>query len=116
MLHNLRFGTALPNPLRLYTLSWDDETGALIGEHAEDIKYWSKTVIEDGVIPCDAINGEIPATNPLTNKAEFCALIGLDNLPDSLKPFYPTRDYPGFVSFDESEDIGAIIPDASILY
>lgn len=115
MLHNLRFSSPLPGLMRQYVLSWNDETGELSGENAEDVKYWAKVSVENGTILCDDINGEIPAIDPLKNKAEFCALMGFDALPDSLKPFYPTRDYPGFVDFDESDE-AAIIPKAVVLY
>ena len=115
MRHNLRFSSPLPGLMRQYVLSWDDETGELSGENADDVKYWATVSVENGTIPCHDINGEIPATDPLKNKAEFCALMGFELLPDSLKPFYPTRDYPGFVDFDESDE-AAIIPKAVVLY
>ncbi|MDI1278027.1 hypothetical protein [Methylobacter sp.] len=116
MLHNLRFASPMPGPMRQYVLSWDDETGELSGENADDIKYWAKVSIENGTILCDDLNGEIPAIDPLKNKTEFCALMGLDALPDSLKPFYPTPHYPGFVGFDDVEDPGVITPKAEVLY
>lgn len=116
MLHNLRFATPLPGQLRQYAFSWNDETGELSGENAEDIKYWAALAIENGKIHCEDINGEIPATDPLKNKAEFCALIGLERLPDSLKPYYPTRDYPGFVAFDDVEGTDAVTPEIDIVY
>jgi hypothetical protein len=102
--------------MRQYALSWDDETGELSGENIDDIKYWAKVCVENGTIPCDDLHGEIPATNPLKNKAELCALIGLDALPDSLKPFYPTREYPGFIDFDDVDDPSVITPKVEVLY
>ncbi len=116
MLHNLRFSSPLPGLMRQYVLSWNDETGELSGENAEDVKYWAKVSVENGSILCDNLHGEIPAIKPLKNKAEFCALIGFDGLPDSLKPFYPTRDYPGFVDFDEVDDSSVITPKVEVLY
>jgi hypothetical protein len=116
MRHNLSFSTPLPGPMRQYDLSWDDETGELLGENAADIKYWATVSVENGTIPCYDINGEIPATNPLKIKAEFCALLGLDQLPDSLKSFYPTRNYPSFVDFDETDDSSLVTPEAETLY
>ncbi len=116
MLHNLHFSSPLPGAMLRYDLAWDDETGELSGENADDIKYWAKVAVENGTILCDDLHGEIPAKNPLKNKAEFCALMGLDALPDSLKPFYLTRDYSGFVDFDDVDDPSVITPKAEVLY
>jgi hypothetical protein len=100
MHHKIDFYSPQPGTEH-YRMEWDDQTGAVTGESAEIIKQWAKFVLENGGIACDELNGEIPATDPLKNKSEFAALIGFDNLPDSLKPFYPSSEYPGFVSFDD---------------
>lgn len=115
MRHNLCFSSPLPGPMCRFDLAWDDETGELSDENADDIRYWAKVSVENGSILCDDLNGEIPATNPLKNKAEFCALIGFDALPDSLKPFYPTRDYPGFVDFDVVDDPSVVTLKVEVL-
>lgn len=115
MRHNLLFNLPLPGPMLRYALSWDDETGELTGEHAQDVMDWATLAREEGVIHCDELGGDIPATDPLKVKAEFCALIGRDRLPDSLKAFYPTRDYPGFVAFDDVE-AGVFTPDIDVVF
>lgn len=115
MRHNLLFNLPLPGPMLRYALSWDDETGELTGENASDVKTLAVLAMDEGVIHCDELGGDIPATDPLKVKAEFCALIGLDNLPDSLKSFFPTRDYPGFVAFDSVES-GVFTPEIDVVY
>ena len=115
MRHNLTFNLPLPGPMLRYALSWDDETGELTGENAQDVKDWAVLALEEGVIHCDELGGDIPATDPLKVKAEFCALIGRDLLPDSLKAFFPTREYPGFVAFDSVES-DVFTPEIDVVY
>lgn len=116
MRHEFNFKTPLPGPLRQYVFAWDDETGELDGDGADDIRYWAELAVEAGVISCPELNGDIPATDPLRIKAEFCALIGLDRLPAGLKSFYPTRDYPGFVGFDQVDNVSVITPDINVIF
>lgn len=106
----------LPGPIHEYLFTWDDDSGELAGKDADEIKDWALLAKENGKILCDDINGDIPATDPLNNKVEFCALIGLDRLPESLKPYYPTCDYPGFVAYDDVGDTDAVTPEITVVY
>jgi hypothetical protein len=114
MLHKFSYFVPLPNNYR-YSFAWNDETGELSGKDADEIKDFVLSAVEYSRIVCKDINGDIPAIDPLKNKAEFCALIGLDNLPVELKPYYPTPDYPGFEGF-ESAIPGTIKPEINIVY
>lgn len=114
MRHRIKFQSILPLPTRQYDFLWDDENGVLSGSGIDDVKDWSMITLSQGVIDCPEIGGIIPAFNPLINIAEFSAMIGFDNLPDSLKTFYPNVNYPGFKSY--SPDGAAVNINLEVLY
>lgn len=99
MRHNLKFQSILPLPIKQYDFTWDDESGSLTGEGSGDVKDWSIIVLNNGYIDCPEINGRIKAINPLKNINEFSAMIGFDNLPESLKPFFPDINYKNYVPY-----------------
>ena len=78
---------------------WDDETGELSGDSVIFARLTVSEAIEDGFIICTDINGTIPAINPLKNKTEFAAIIGVENLPDELKKYYPSKKSKGYKEF-----------------
>ena len=105
MYHKIDFHIPPPNDEHI-SFFWDDNTGDIIGESAAFIKESSACAIDDGFIICEDINGTIPATDPINNVTEFAALIGLDNLPEELKKYYPSKDSKGYEEFS----VDAFIP------
>ncbi|WKJ88590.1 hypothetical protein QZJ86_11190 [Methylomonas montana] len=116
MRYEFDFCLPLPDPSLRLTFWWDDKTGELCGENAEIVAAWADEAKENGFIYCGPLAGHIPATNPLHVKAEFCALIGYEQLPDSLKSAYPSRNYPGFERFDDMVIPDAINPKIDVQY
>jgi len=98
MLHKIDFHIPPPNDEHV-SFFWDDKTGDITGESAAFIKESAACAIDDGFIICEAINGTIPATDPLNNKTEFSALVGLDNLQNELKKYYPSKLSEGYEEF-----------------
>lgn len=107
MRHNIYFKTPEPGPSLTVDAVFDDETGLLTGD-AGPLLDWAEEALEEGHILCPVIGGSIPATDPLHVTAEICALVGIDVLPDSLKPFYPTQDYPGFRALPPAGHLGVL--------
>ncbi|PPD36791.1 MAG: hypothetical protein CTY18_03120 [Methylomonas sp.] len=114
MRHKIKFQSILPLPIRQYDFVWDDASGILSGSAIDDVKDWSMIVLSQGFIDCPEIGGLIPAFNPLKNINEFSAMIGFDNLPDSLRPFFPDINYPGFSSY--SADNNSVDINFEVLY
>jgi len=100
MRHKIDFHIAPPNDEHISFL-WDDETGELSGDSADFIKEMVSEAMEDGFIICNDINGTIPAISPLKNKTEFAAIIGIENLPEELKKYYPSKSSDGYEAFSE---------------
>jgi hypothetical protein len=99
MRYEFNFCLPLPGHAERLSVCWDDETGELVGENLDIVKSWADEAKTDGFIKCERLAGQIPATDPLRIKSEFCALIGYEQLSDDLKKFYPTFEYPGFERF-----------------
>ena len=108
MLHRIDFHIPLPNDDHVLFF-WDDKTGDITGQSAAFIKESAACAIDDGFIICEAINGTIPATDPINNKTEFAALIGLDNLPDELKKYYPSKTSKGYEEFSNDAHIESLV-------
>lgn len=115
MRHKFDFYSPPPGEVLHFSFSWDDETGELSGDGVDVVRQWADEAVGAGTIVCADIEGEIPATDPLRVKAEFCALVGREVLPEALKPFYPTVEYPGFVAFSDVE-ADVVSPDIEVIY
>ncbi len=108
MRHKIDFHIPQPNDKHV-SFFWDDETGEITGDSADYLKESASCAIDDGFIICEDINGTIPATDPINNKTEFAALIGLDNLPDELKKYYPSKTSKGYEKFSDAILIDSLI-------
>ena len=105
MRHKIYFHIPQPNDEQI-SFYWNDDTGELSGDSAAFARLMVSEVMEDGFIICEDINGTIPAIDPLKNKTEFAAIIGIENLPDELKKYYPSKDSKGYEEFS----VDAFIP------
>ncbi len=115
MRHEFDFFELPPAAGRRIAFTWDDDNGEILGGGSGFAMGLIDDAKAEGFVICDDIGGQIPVFDPVKSASEFAAVMGLAALPESLKPFYPTRDYSGFVAFDDDAD-GTFTPEFNVLF